>query len=360
MKQAEHGGQVVAVARRLGVRPEEILDFSASINPLGPAPALRAAVLAAFDQVIHYPDSAATALQEALAAHHDLAKGQVVVGNGSTELIYLLPRLLPEPRWRRALIVAPPFAEYARALQGDGWHVDYFPLSPVDGFALHADRLKHRLHAGYDLLVLANPGNPTGRLYTRHEIAPLLAELATAKVHCILDEAFMDFCPTETAIPRVEGNPQLVILRSMTKFHGIPGLRLGYAIAQQALAARMAELREPWSINALAQAAGLAALTTVDHHQATLALINRERTALADGLATIQGLTVYAGAANYLLLQLPPRMRGSELAAQLEEQRILIRTCHSFPGLDDSFVRVAVRTAGENARLLAAFTSLLA
>ena len=351
MKPAVHGGQIFAVARRLGIAPEEILDFSASINPLGPAPTVREAVLAAFDRVVHYPDSAASELRERLAAGHDLAPNQLVVGNGSTELIHLLPRLLPKPAWRRALIVAPPFAEYARSLQTEGWHVDYFPLSADDGFTLHADRLKHRLQGGYDLLVLANPGNPTGRLYRRREIAPLVAEAAAAQVQCVIDEAFMDFCPAETAIPLLEQHQNLVILRSLTKFHAIPGLRLGYALAATPLATRLAELREPWSINVLAQAAGLAALEAHDHHAATMELISRERTALTISLGAIPGLTVFPGAANYLLLRLPQGIVGSALAAALEEQRILIRTCGSFSGLDDSFVRIAVRSAAENRRL---------
>lgn len=356
MKQAEHGGQVFAAARRRGVSPEMMLDFSASINPLGPAPAVKSAIIGALERIIHYPDSAATELQHALASEHHLAPEQIVVGNGSTELIYLLPRLVGQPAWRRALIVAPPFAEYARALQDADWHVDYFTLTANDGFALHLERLQHRLQAGYDLLVLANPGNPTGRLYPREEIERLIELAGAAGVITVVDEAFMDFCPTETVIRSTLRQWPLVVLRSLTKFHAIPGLRLGYAAATSTLAAQLATLRQPWSINVLAQVAGLAALAATSHQAATLALINHERTVLTTALARA-GITVYPGAANYLLLQLPAGCTGSELAQQLEEQCILIRACSSFPGLDDSFVRVAVRSAAENGRLLAALTA---
>jgi threonine-phosphate decarboxylase len=360
MKPAEHGGQILSVARRLGVPPEEILDFSASINPLGPAPAVKAAILAAMDRIVHYPDSAATELQETLAAEHQLAADHVAVGNGSTELIYLLPRLLPAPRWRRALIVAPPFAEYARALERDGWHVDYFILDAANGFALQLDRLQHRLQAGYDLLVLANPGNPTGRLYPLAECTQLAAIAEASEVLLVLDEAFMDFCPAASLIPLISRYQRLVILRSLTKFHAIPGLRLGYAVASPPLAARLRGLREPWSINVLAQAAGLAALGAQEHRAATLAYIANERARLAADLNQIPGLTLFPGAANYLLLRLPAGKDGRLLAAALEEQRILIRPCGSFPGLDSSFIRVAVRTTSENARLVAALVTELA
>jgi threonine-phosphate decarboxylase len=255
------------------------------------------------------------------------------------------------------LIVAPPFAEYARALQRDGWHVDYFMLDTADGFALQLDRLQHRLNAGYDLLVLANPGNPTGRLYDQTDMQRLVIEAAASNVLLVVDEAFMDFCPWASAIPLISRHHQLVILRSLTKFHAIPGLRLGYAVAAPALISRLTELREPWSINALAQAAGLAALATIDHHAATLALIDQERTVLAAAISRLSGFSVFPGAANYLLLRLPPTVHGRDLAATLEEQRILIRPCGSFPGLDDSFIRVAVRTANDNARLVAALAT---
>ncbi len=357
MKQAEHGGQIFAVARRRGVPPETILDFSASINPLGPAPAVKEAIIGALKRIVHYPDSTASELQHALATEHHLDPEQIVVGNGSTELIYLLPRLIAKPSWRRALIVAPPFAEYARALQNADWHVDYFTLSADDGFALHLERLQHRLQAGYDLLVLANPGNPTGQLYPREEIERLIELASAAGITTVVDEAFMDFCPTESVIRCTLRQRQLVVLRSLTKFHAIPGLRLGYAAATPALAAHLATLREPWSINVLAQAAGMAALAATSHQAATLALISRERAVLSTALARLAGITVYPGAANYLLLQLPAGCNGRDLAQHLEEQCILIRTCSSFPGLDDSFVRVAIRTAAENARLLAALTA---
>ncbi|HEY5976060.1 MAG TPA: aminotransferase class I/II-fold pyridoxal phosphate-dependent enzyme, partial [Geobacteraceae bacterium] len=167
----DHGGTVFAVARELGVAPEEILDFSASINPLGPAPGVREALAAAFDRLGHYPDDTAAELTAALAAWHGLDPAQVGVANGSTELIYLLPRLVAGSR---ALVVAPPFSEYAKSLSRAGWQVDYFFLSPDDSFALSLSALTERLATGYDLLILANPGNPTGALVPLAQVAGLL------------------------------------------------------------------------------------------------------------------------------------------------------------------------------------------
>ena len=342
----DHGGTVFAVARQLGVAPEALLDFSASINPLGPPPGVREAVTAAFDRLVHYPDSDATELILALSRCHGLAPEQVCAANGSTELIYLLPRLVPG---RRALVVAPPFSEYGRSLQRAGWETEYFPLSPEDGFALDVNDLADCLAAKYDMLLLGNPGNPTGRLYRREEIVPVLDLCRATGTFPVLDEAFMDFCEEESAKELVAGGEGLV-LRSMTKFYAIPGLRLGYAIGRQDVIARLAALREPWSVNTLAQVAGVAALADADYARYTREYVAAERQWFSATLSELPGIRVYPSSANYLLLE-SAGMSASEIGRRLLAERMLIRECCSFPGLNDRFFRVAVRARAENEKL---------
>jgi threonine-phosphate decarboxylase len=345
----DHGGTVFAVARELGVAPEEILDFSASINPLGPAPGVREALAVAFDRLGHYPDDTAAELTAALAAWHGLSSAQVGVANGSTELIYLLPRLVAGSR---ALVVAPPFSEYARALSRAEWQVDYFTLSPTDGFALSLPALTERLAAGYDLLILANPGNPTGALVPLAKVAELLVACQRAGSFLVLDEAFMDFCEEASAKRLVAESGGALVLRSMTKFFAIPGLRLGYAIGATATIARLRELREPWSVNSLAQVAGLASLADPVYAARTREFVAAERDWLAAGLAELPGLAVFPSAANYLLAELTDGSSADALAARLRRERLLVRACGNFPGLDSRFFRVAVRTRSENEQLL--------
>ena len=343
----DHGGTVFAVARQLGVAPEELLDFSASINPLGPAPGVRQALADSFDRLVHYPDSGATELTEALAACHGLTPAQVCVANGSTELIYLLPRLVTG---KRGLIVAPPFSEYGRSLARAGWEIEYFDLEPGNGFALSLEALAARLEAGYDLLILGNPGNPTGRLYPRSEVADLLALCRAAGIFLVLDEAFMDFCEEESAKGLVADQGGGLVLRSMTKFYAIPGLRLGYALGRADMVARLAALREPWSVNTPAQVAGVASLADKEYGRLTRQFIDEERERFAAGLSLLPGLRVHPGRANYLLLESDGPAAG-ELAGRLLEQRILIRVCASFRGLNERFFRVAVRSRPENEKL---------
>lgn len=347
----DHGGNVFAVARSLGIPPEEILDFSASINPLGPPAGVRTAVAAAFDRLVHYPDSDCTEFTAALARRHGCEPANVCVGNGSTELIFLLPRLVAG---RRALLISPTFSEYAAALSQAGWGYDRFVLSPEDGFSLPLDTLKAELAKGYALLFLCNPGNPTGRLYGREVVAEVLALCREAGTLLVLDEAFMDFCEESSAKDLVIGSGAGVVLRSMTKFYAFPGLRLGYALAAVPLAQRLAALRLPWGVNTLAQAAGIAALADGGHGARTIACVAAERAFLTAGLAKLPGVRLYPGAANYLLGRLEDGLTAASLQVRLLTSRILIRNCANFPGLGDSFFRVAVRSREENERLLAA------
>jgi threonine-phosphate decarboxylase len=346
-----HGGNVFAMARSLDVAPEEILDFSASINPLGPPPGVREAVAAAFDRLGHYPDSGCAELAGALARGHGCAPDNVCVGNGSTELIYLLPRVVAG---QRALLVAPTFAEYALALGQAGWEFERFTLSGDDGFSLDVSSLREALTREYGLLYLCNPGNPTGRLYNREEVAEMLDICRRVGTLLVVDEAFIDFCPDESISAPVIESGAGVVLRSMTKFYAFPGLRLGYALAAAPLALRLAELRMPWSVNTLAQAAGLAALADEGFAARSRAFVAEERELLLEGLASLPGVRVWPGAANYLLARLEEGMTAAALQERLFAERILVRDCSNFEGLDGRYFRVAVRTRRENQRLLEA------
>ncbi|AAR36381.1 threonine-phosphate decarboxylase [Geobacter sulfurreducens] len=353
----DHGGTVFAVARELGIRPEDLLDFSASINPLGPAPAVREAVMAAFDRLVHYPDSQAAELRDSLARHHGLPAECICAANGSTELIYLLPRLVGGGR---GLVVAPPFSEYARSLTRAGWEVGYLDLAPEEGFALAPALLDQRLAEGWNLVVLANPGNPTGSLIPHDDMVAVHRLCRARGTFLVVDEAFMDFREEESVTGYVARQGGGVVLRSLTKFHAIPGLRLGFAVAAPEDAARLADLRAPWSVNTLAQAAGLATLVDGEYAARTRRLIEEERAVLAAGLAAIPGVRVYPSAANYLLAELTTGPTVPALAEALLRQRILIRDCSLFRGLNDRFFRVAVRSRADNERLLAACAAVLA
>jgi threonine-phosphate decarboxylase len=345
----EHGGTVFALSRRLGIAPEEIADFSASINPLGLPHRVRDAVAGALDSLVHYPDADCAGLKQALAAAHGLTTAHVAVANGSTELIYQIPAMLAG---RRALIVSPAFSEYGHALAQHGWQVRRLLLSPADGFRLDPAALENALAAGCDALYLCNPGNPSGMLYPPDLIAEVYRLCRASGTFLVLDEAFMDFCEEASAKGIIAAEEHGLVLRSMTKFFGIPGLRLGYALAHPGLIGRLEERGIPWCVNTLAQVAGTAALRDSEYRRQTIEYVGQERSRLCERLSRLPQLSVHPSQANFLLVEVSGGLTAAGLKERLLAQRILIRDCANFAGLDSRFFRIAVRTAEENQRLL--------
>lgn len=353
----EHGGNIFSIASQLGISTDEISDFSASINPLGLSPRVREALVNAIGSLVHYPDNSCRKLKQALANAHGLATNQIALANGSTEIIYKLPSML---YGRRALIIEPAFSEYVNALKQHGWDVRQLILSSRNNFRLDPERIGEALSEGYDALYLCNPGNPSGTLYPQELIQQIYGMCRSAHTFFILDEAFMDFCEEHSAKNIITSDAHGLILRSMTKFHAIPGLRLGYAMASQRVIGRLAAIGGPWSVNTMAQEAGLAALNDGDYVQRSIEYVAAQRTALSEQIASLPGLTVYPSSANFLLVSINGGLTSAELQGRLLKQRILIRDCARFAGLSSRFFRVAVRTEEENQRLVATLREALA
>jgi threonine-phosphate decarboxylase len=352
----DHGGNVFDVARQLGIAPGDIADFSASINPLGLSAMVKKAIICSMESLVHYPDSSHRELKQELADYHVVSPANIVIANGSTELIYNLPAML---HGKRALIVSPSFSEYVRALGQQHWEAKHFILKHENNFALDLEALKHTLAEGYDALYLCNPANPGGTLYPLRIIEQVYSLCIESGTFLVLDEAFMDFCEEASAKRFMVKGDNGIVLRSMTKFFGIPGLRLGYAIASSTLVEHLDAMGGPWSVNTLALAAGVAALRDSEHNHQTLEYIRLERRKLFEKLSEFKQLKAFPSSVNYLLLQVVNGMSSWEIRDKLMLQRILVRDCASFMGLSSQFIRVAVRTAEENERLVSGLKGVL-
>ncbi|MDP3181647.1 MAG: threonine-phosphate decarboxylase CobD [Desulfobaccales bacterium] len=352
-KTPKHGGDVYHLARTLGVEVKDLLDFSANINPLGFPPEILAAVYEALEEICHYPDRQCLDLKRELAAYHRLTPPEILVGNGSTELIYLIARAL---RPGKSLIVAPAFSEYEQALKTAQIPMDFYVTKEAHNFTLN-EPLKAR---GADLIFLANPASPSGALLPPERLAPIVAALDAAGVYIVLDEAFIDFVEEASLKTYLGRFPHLLILRSFTKFFGIPGMRLGYLLAAPDLIARLGAVQEPWSVNTMAQAMGRACLAAVDFMAQTRDLVTQERQYLLKHLKALPGLTAFPGAVNYLLVKLTRTgWTAAKLQKDLLAHHIVIRDASNFRGLDERFCRMAVRTREENDRLLQALEQCL-
>jgi len=349
-----HGGNVRALAAASGRDPSDILDASASLNPLGPPPWLRDVLSAAVSDLVHYPDPEATALIAAAVARYGAPASHFVAGNGTSELLFALPRCTG---LARAVIPSPAYTDYGVACHKAGMDVRRLPGSELDGFALHIDRIEAVLRSP-SMVVIASPANPTGALADAAAIVDMAGRHPQSLF--VVDEAFADFVPDFTSLAG-ERPHNVAVLLSLTKSFAVPGLRLGLLAASPDLADWVRRTLPPWSVNAMAQAVGARALADADFLETTRRALPPLRDKLAAGLAGL-GLTVFPGAANFLLARLA--MTGPNAPEvcrrMLAEHGVALRDCTNFSGLSDRYLRIAVRPEAETGRILDGLATVLA
>ncbi len=376
MNRPQHGGNLNWAASIAGCPVSALTDFSASINPLGTPLSAIAAIVNSTSQLNAYPDPEYTELRSHLAEHHQIDPKFILPGNGSAELLTWAGRELAQQNF--TYLITPAFSDYTRALNAFGGKIISCPylylckgerpfgfgslLMSVKPPTATASPFAPTLPIPVDVhpqsgLLLNNPHNPTGKLWTREEILPYLRQFSLV----VIDEAFMDFLTPsqeQSLIPLIEDYPNLVILRSLTKFYCLPGLRIGYAIAHPERLQKWQKWRDPWSVNTLAAAATAAALQDKEFQQQTWNWLQPARSRLFEQLEAIPGLQPLASAANYLLVK--TEMSATQLQQKLlVNYQIVIRDCISFPELGDRYFRIAVRLPAENDRLVKAIAAMV-
>ena len=356
MNRPKHGGNLAWAAAIAGCPASSIQDFSASINPLGPPKTAIAVVRENIDRLISYPDPNYAQLTSALAQYHQISADYILPGNGSAELLTWAGWELSQQRV--TYLITPAFGDYWRALNAFKAKSFKCPLNLEDlgQVTTLADILPDQdLIPANSGLILNNPHNPTGKIWTIKEILPYLAKFALV----VVDEAFMDFLPPEqeqSLISVVKDFPNLVILRSLTKFYSLPGLRIGYAIANPDRIRRWQKMRDPWSVNTLAALAAETVIGDRQFQQQTWDWLPPTRKDLWQGLASIPGLQPLTSSANFLLVK--TTKSSTQLQAELlTKYQILIRDCLSFPELGDRYFRIAIRSQADNNYLLEALSN---
>ena len=351
-----HGGNLEASALRLGVSPRQVLDASASLAPF-PLP-MRARWAGWSTPSAPYPDRASLALRQCLAAIHVLDPAAVLPGNGAAELFTWAGREAAASGC--SLLPQPGFADYQRALHCWSGPSQALPLSlfwsasePLPFPAISATRAA--------ALWITNPHNPTGQLWSRASLEPLLQRFALV----ICDEAFLPLVPdgeAQSLIPLVAECSNLVVIRSLTKLYGIAGLRLGYALAQPERLKRWAQWRDPWPVNAVASAVAQELLRSPQRYRAWCARVQRwvarEGGWLQRELGALPGITPMPSAANFMLIRgeregQPLSLRPLREALETRH-RILLRDCRSFEGLDETWLRIGYQSRRGNRRIIRA------
>ncbi|HEX2229338.1 MAG TPA: threonine-phosphate decarboxylase CobD [Candidatus Binatia bacterium] len=353
-----HGGDVDTWARSAGVEASDILDFSASINPLGPPRSALKAFVKSYREISRYPDPYGEKLKTALAERHGMSSSEVLLGNGSTQLIYLACAAL---RPRHAVIVGPAFSEYTNALLLAGATVQQFFLDTEDDFHLSLHKFMAAWDKDCDVVFLPTPNSVTGQLVPRVAIEKIAEAARARKCFVVIDEAFVDFVEVASAKSLVRQNPYLIVLRSLTKYYALPGLRLGYCLAEASTVARLAAYQEPWSVNAPALNVALACLKDACFAIKTERWLEKERGFLSHRLSALAGFSPFPSEANFLLVKTSLNgLNAVQLRSFLIAKGILIRACDSFAGLGTEYFRIAVKRRRDNLRLLAALRAGIA
>jgi threonine-phosphate decarboxylase len=355
-----HGGQLRQLAAQFGIPQEDLLDFSANLNPFGPPESVLYSMWEVFSDTAYwkdYPDSGYTDLRSAFADYAGVLSSNIAISNG---VIPLLEAAIRATKITKCLLPVPAFIEYRKVLERCGVEVVLFPLSPEGNFKIDLQQLhiQMRQHS-CDALLFANPQNPSGAAMGREEVRRLLDQMAGLGAHVFLDEAFIDYIPEKSLTTWAPELSQVILFRSVTKFFALAGMRVAFAIANSILIARIEMFLSEWPVTTFAAMAAQFALRDQRFIRDTRQRNSEERIWLLDQLRTL-GLTAYPGEANYLLFRMPAIVEGEHFWRRLIlECHIVVRNCGNFDSLNRQFLRTAIRKRSENRELVEGLRALL-
>lgn len=376
-----HGGNIYKIFREKNIK--EILDYSSNINPYGIPESLKKRITENLEILERYPDPDYVELREKLAYLNKVDISNIILGNGATEIIFLFMKVINP---KKILIVSPTFGEYERAVKAtervedssilrdsnkkkydeksfgkQKIEIEHFELKENDDFKLNINNLKNELEKKYDLLIMCNPNNPTGKFLKLDKTEEILKECNKYNTKLFIDEAFIDFLKDgikESIINTKENKQNLFVTRAFTKFFAIPGLRLGYGIYfDKKLEKRISEKKEPWSVNNIAEMAGLTVLDDTKYIEETLKWIAEEKTYVYEKLNEISGIKPYKTEVNFITVKIENNfiLKGLNvkiLRGKMIEKGILIRDASNFNFLDERFFRLAIKNRKNNDRVI--------
>lgn len=343
-----HGGNIYKLKREAGI---EVIDYSANINPFGLSDKLKKGIVDNLCVLEKYPDPEYINMKKIIAGYNKVEIDNIIVGNGATEIMFLYAKSLKP---KKVLIISPTFAEYERALQSTNCHTEYFQLRENEDFILNISRLKKTLDKNYDLLVICNPNNPTGKFIKKEILDDLAKFCMTKDTKILLDEAFIEFVEGNLKESILEyKNENVFIIRALTKFFAIPGLRLGYGITfDKNLKEKIDLSREPWSINAIAELATKILLEDDEYIEKSENWIRIEKEYMYEKLSNIEGIKTYKTETNFILVKLINGMKVQEFRNKMILLGILVRNASNFNYLDDSYFRLAIKDRVNNKKVL--------
>ncbi|PVX24758.1 MAG: threonine-phosphate decarboxylase [Candidatus Bathyarchaeum sp.] len=356
-----HGGNVWDFSEKYNISVDQLIDFSISTNPLGAPETALESIRQHLNLIKHYPDPDHEWLLEALAESVGVEPNNVIVGNGSTELIYLFNEVFLENGYE-AVIPVPSFSEYKAAIERFGGNMTFLKCYPEKNFQLNVEELEKTISKKTRIIFLCNPNSPTGALYEKEDVLRVIRFAAEHNVLVFLDEDYIDFVDDAKRYSMAEyvnDYNNLFVLRSLTKFFGLAGVRIGFGIGSPDLVAVLKNVIMPWSVNSLAMFATVAAVKDTEFIKKSRMLVSKSRQEMMDLLKTVPWLRVYPSETNFLLIEIIRKdLTSTQIKEGLAKKGLLIRDCKDFDGLNNKFFRVTIRRPEENKKLIANIKSL--
>ena len=370
-----HGGNIFQFAHEQQIEPYEVIDFSANINPLGPSQRGLSALEAQLRYISHYPDATNDDVLNAIADTYGMNKDQIAVGNGAAELLYAICRL---PGYTGAFVPAPGFSEYKEALEASRIPVRdiYYrpreddngkPYFEVPYLALETFAAELKGQDGRIIVFLGNPNNPDGTLLDKNHIRTVASMLKDANSLLVIDESFIDFVGNDALQDNehsmrslVNEFDNIIVVHSFTKFYAVPGLRIGAAFSNPKIIDQLNKFIPTWSVNTLAQAYTESALNDVEYVKRTKQVLSEEQNYMYNALDAISGITVYQPSANFILFHIEQEgVTADSINEALKKYNMIVRNCESYRGLNNQWIRVAIKDHDNNVRLIEKLTDIL-
>ncbi|MBW1716402.1 MAG: pyridoxal phosphate-dependent class II aminotransferase [Deltaproteobacteria bacterium] len=354
-----HGGNIYDLARNIGCTPTDITDMSNNTNPLGPIPELLEHLKENMSAVAVHPEVDAKRLVELFASHYRIGADRAIAGNGTTQFIFASPLALET---KKSLIVGPTYADYSDACQMYKIDCEYVMAKESKLFQPDVEDIRGCLK-DMDTVFICNPNNPTGNLIPRGDLVDLCETYP--KTRFLIDESYLPFTKNYHETTMIQaGLSNLVVLQSFSKVFRIPGLRLGFLIASPKIIGQFRYFYQPWSVNSLAQVAGIFLLEHVlvddTFIKETQAFIASEKRLLAGRLKAVSSLTLFPSMASFMLIKIKEHLNAAQLCSIMAQNRVLLRNCSNFKGLSDRFVRIALKSPEINARVADTFREIFA
>lgn len=356
----QHGGNVEELKREYQL-DQELIDFSANVNPNGISPKAKKMIQSNLEVISSYPDTEYVQLKQSIVQYSGAAFEDILLGNGSTELIsnfihYVSPK--------NALIIGPTYSEYEREVKLNGGNYQYYALKESRDFCIDVEEFLTILNSSIDLIILCNPNNPTGTSLNQGVLRQILQICQKHNIFMMIDETYIEFATNSTslsAIPLTKEFSNLFVIRGISKFFASPGLRFGYGIcSHKGVKNELKEKQDPWNINSIANIAVPAMLSDIDYIENTQKMIQKQRQFIVDTLSSWASLKIYETNANFILCKIiNDKISSKEIFEALLKKGLLIRDCSSFPFLDSTYIRFCFMKEEQNLLLIEQMQQIL-